>query len=99
MADYQIFTDATADLTAKMVEGLPSVKVIPMQVEIGGKEYTYGSSGTITAEEFYGLQRSGQFGSTSQINSAVYLEYLEPDLAEGRDVLYLCFTSGMSGTY
>ena len=99
MADYQIFTDATADLTAKMVEGLPSVKVIPVQVEIGGKEYTYGSSGTITAEEFYGLQRSGQFGSTSQINPAVYLEYLEPDLAEGRDVLYLCFTSGMSGTY
>ena len=37
MADYQIFTDATADLTAKMVEGLPSVKVMPMQVEIGGK--------------------------------------------------------------
>ena len=56
MADYQIFTDATADLSPEMLSGLPPVEMIPMEVEIGGRVYTYGPSGTITPAEFYRLQ-------------------------------------------
>ena len=36
MADYQIFTDATADLSYEMLKGLPPVEILPMHVEIGG---------------------------------------------------------------
>ena len=36
MASYQIFTDATADLCPEMMKGLPTVEIIPMDVEIGG---------------------------------------------------------------
>ena len=96
---YQIFTDATADHSSSMMAGLPPVEVIPMQVEIGGREYTYGPHGTISAEEFYALQKAGNFAATSQINPAVYFECFEPCLKEGKDILYLCFSSGMSGTY
>lgn len=42
MADYQIFTDATADLSPEMLSGLPPVEIIPMHVKIGGRAYTYG---------------------------------------------------------
>ena len=99
MDSYRIFTDATADLSAELLAGLPPVEVIPMQVEIGGKEYTYGSPGGITPREFYRMQREGNFASTTQINPGVYLRYFEPWLRAGTDILYLCFSSGLSGTF
>ena len=98
MMPYRIFTDATADLSPELLEGLPPVEIIPMQIEIGGREYSYGSAGSITTQEFYRLQRDGCFASTSQINPAVYFEHFEPCLLQGIDILYMCFTSGMSGT-
>lgn len=99
MTTYQLFTDATADMSSELLEGLPSVEIIPMQVEVGGSEYTYGPAGNITVAEFYRLQREGSFATTSQINPEVYLRYFEPYLQQGKDILYLCFTSGLSGTF
>ena len=99
MAEYRIFTDATADLSPELVAGLPPIEIIPMQVEIGGKEYIYGSSDGISPQEFYRLQKEGNFATTSQINPTVYFQYFEPHLRQGVDVLYLCFSSGLSGTY
>ena len=95
MKEYQIFTDATSDLQ----EDLESVKVIPMNVEIGDKEYVYGPQGNISCKEFYELQRQGNYASTSQINVLEYEKYFEEALKEGKDVLYISFSSGMSGTY
>ena len=95
MREYQIFTDATSDLQ----EDLESVKVIPMNVEIGDKEYVYGPQGNISCKEFYGLQKEGYYASTSQINVLEYENYFEEALKEGKDVLYISFSSGMSGTY
>ena len=96
---YQIFSDATADLTGTFAEELASVKVIPMQVEICGRNYTFGPSGDLTIAEFYKMQREGNFASTSQINPATYAEYFTPVLQEGKDILYFSFSSGMSATY
>ena len=95
---YQIITDATADLNAELLAGLPVVKIIPMHVQVNGKEYLFGPGGNIDCEEFYGYLRNGQFASTSQINPATYREHFEAILKEGKDVLYLCFSSGMSRT-
>lgn len=99
MTAYQIFTDATADLSANLMAGLPTVKIVPMQVEISGSTYTYGPDGNISVREFYQLQRSGGFAQTSQVNPAVYFDCFEPCLRQGTDILYLCFSSGMSGTF
>lgn len=98
MASYLIFTDATADLNGCLTMGLANVSIIPMQVEINGKEYTYGPGGTITASAFYAMQREGMFATTTQINPLVYQQMFEPALRCGLDVVYLCFSSGMSGT-
>ena len=99
MASYQIFTDATADLCPGMMAGLPPVSILPMKLEIGGQEYVYGPGGTIDAARFYALQRQGRFASTSQINPSDYLAHFEPCLRRGQDILYLCFSTGMSGTF
>lgn len=95
MKEYQIFTDATSDLN----EDLETVKIIPMNVEIGDKEFVYGPQGNISCSEFYGLQKQGKYASTSQINVLEYEKYFEEALKEGKDVLYISFSSGMSGTY
>lgn len=78
MDGYQIFTDATSDLAPELTAGLPSVEMIPMNVEIGGTEYSYGSPEGITAKEFYRLQRAGNFATTSQINPTIYFKHFEP---------------------
>ena len=95
---YQIITDATADLNDELLSGLPEVRIIPMNVQVNGREYRFGPGGNIDCDEFYAFLRSGPFASTSQINPATYREYFEPILQEGRDLLYLCFSSGLSKT-
>lgn len=95
---YQLFTDATADLSEELLQGVAPVETIPMDVTVEGKSYQYGPGGTLSAPEFYAMQRSGKFASTSQINPSVYCMFFEPYLEKKIDVLYLCFSSGMSGT-
>ncbi len=95
---YQIITDATADLNEELLAGLPEVRIIPMHVQVNGKEYMFGPGGNITNEEFYAYLRSGQFATTSQINPETYREHFVAILKQGMDVLYLCFSSGMSKT-
>lgn len=52
----------------------------------------------MTSSAFYDMQRAGNFASTSQINPSVYQSHFEPCLRDGCDVLYLCFSSGLSST-
>ena len=98
MNSYQIFTDATADLTEELLRGLPHVEIIPMQVQVAEQEFTYGPGGSITPDEFYAFQKNGHFATTSQINPDTYRKHFEPYLQQGKDILYICFTSGLSGT-
>lgn len=98
MPEFQIFCDATADQCPEMMEGLPPVTVIPMDVEIAGRNYVYGPGGDLTAEEFYGLQRKGKYASTTQIPPAAFLPWFEPVLKAGKDLIYFPLTSGLSGT-
>lgn len=102
MKDYQIFAGTTADYNLSVMsreDGEPTVKLIPMEVEIGGKNYMYGPEGNLTPEEFYKQQEAGNYATTAQINQRDYFDYFEPVLKEGTDILYLCFSSGLSGTY
>lgn len=94
---YRLITDATADLSPEMLQH--DCTIIPMEIVVDDTLYSYGPGGNITIEEFYSLLRSGKFGSTSQINPAVYEDVFRPYLDAGEDILYLCFTSGMSGMY
>lgn len=96
---YRIFTDATADLNDELLTGLPKVEVIPMEIMIDGKSYTYGLNMGITPKQFYSELRSGKFANTSQINPMIYHDYFSKALDEGYDVLYLSFSSEMSSTF
>ena len=100
MKDYVILTDAAADPADQIAKEYPFVKIIPMSVSIAGREYIWGGEiGTLTCEEFYSLLRSGYFGSTSSISPGIYFSYFEEYLMQGKDIIYMSFSSGMSCTY
>ncbi|MCD8124784.1 MAG: DegV family protein [Lachnospiraceae bacterium] len=97
--NYQIVSDATADISPEMLEGLPTVRFIPMNITVGDEPYLYGEGGEITTDEFYEKQNAGKFASTSQIIPNAYEQYFDEILREGQDILYLGFSSGLSNCY
>lgn len=95
---YRIFTDATSDLPAKFAEEL-GVTVLPMAFTMDEKEYFYlpGRS-DMPIETFYAKMRAGVQATTAQINTFAFIEAFEPVLQAGEDVLYIGFSSKLSGT-
>ena len=95
---YRIFTDATSDLPAEFA-GQLHVTVLPMGFTMEEKEYFYipGNS-DMPIEAFYEKMRAGVPVITAQINSFTFLEAFEPVLQAGEDVLYIGFSSKLSGT-
>ena len=102
-APYRIFTDATLDLTPELLQLLPELTVIPMQVELYSKEepetYLWESDKTVSSKAFYQMQRKGFYARTSQITPYAYTSQFEPFLKQGTDVIYFSFSSGMSGCF
>ena len=99
MAKYQIVTDSTSDLTPKLVDDL-GVTVIPREVIIGDEMYhNYPDAREMSSKEFYARLRAGEMSKTNQINTITFLETFEPYLQNGLDVLYIGFSSSLSGTY
>lgn len=99
MSEYVIMTDSCCDLTAEMAQKLDLV-VIPLCVEIEGKVYyNYLDQREITFKDFYDKLRTKCPTKTSSINVSQFEEAMEPILASGKDILYIGFSSGLSGTY
>lgn len=98
MSNYVIFTDANSDMDAVMVEKT-GVEVLPMRFSIAGKEYyNWPDKREMTSQEFYRLIRSGEMSSTTQTNAIEFEDLFRPFLEQGTDVLYIGFSSGLSGT-
>lgn len=99
MKDYVIVTESTCDLPVHIVNEL-DIKVIPMNFELEGKSYThYYDARELDIHEFYESLRKGQKSTTSLVNTDAFLSFFEPILQSGKDILYIAFSSGLSGTY
>ena len=95
---YRLFTDATSDLPASFAEQW-NVTVLPMGFTMEGKDYNYipGRS-DLPIETFFAKMRAGVPVTTAQINTFTFVEAFEPVLKAGEDVLYIGFSSKLSGT-
>lgn len=96
MKKFIIVTDSTTDLPKSYYEehGVP---VVPLSYIMDG--VTYQDMSGLSGKEFFDKIREGSMPTTSQINPEQAKTALEPLVKEGNDILYICFTSGLSGSY
>ena len=96
---YQIITDAACDLPEDLVEQC-GLAVIPMIFTMDGKEYNqYSDHHEYPADRFFDALRHGHWATTTQIPVATFEEFFTPYLEKGLDILYIGFSSGLSGTW
>ena len=95
MRDYVITVNSTVDLPKEWLEER-RVPVVPLKYTIDGETYT--DMEGLTGKEFFAKLREGRMSTTSQVNPEEAAEMLEPFLKEGKDILHLGFSSGLSGT-
>ena len=95
---YRITTDSTSDLPQSFVKER-DIPAVGMGFQLDGQEYREDENLTLTMPEFYAALREGKMSSTMQVNTFEFVSFVEPFLAAGEDVLHICFSSGLSGTY
>ena len=99
MNEYVIVTDSSCDLSQEMVEEL-KISVLPLSFTIQGRTCRdTPDHRDMASKEFYQLLRDGELGTTAAVNPEQYVEHLTPILEEGKDVLILAFSSGLSTTF
>ena len=99
MREYIVISDSTADLPISVVKEL-EVPIVPFSYSIEEQVYEYyldERDGDIA--NFYERLRKGAMPVTSQINPVMYQDFFEPYVKEGKDILYISFSSGLSGSY
>lgn len=96
MEKYLIFTDSGCDiLPDKLKEWDVESLDLLFREEGGDREYRQADMPT---KEFYDRMRAGTVFRTAAANSDSIRTAFEPKLREGRDILYICFGSGLSST-
>lgn len=99
MNPYIIITDSCVDLPSELASQL-ALEVIPLSVNIEGTQYyNYLDERDLNTKGFYQLLREGEIPSTSQINPQRFSDIFEKYLSQGYDILYIAFSSALSGTY
>ena len=99
MKDYVLIGDSTEDLDINIVKDIDA-RLIPFSYSINDEVIEYHMDerdGDIKL--FYDKIRKGAMPVTSQVNPDTYKRYFTMVAEEGKDILYLCFTSGLSGAY
>lgn len=98
MNNYIISACSTADLTKEQFEAL-DVKYIYFHYSMDGKQYLDDMGQTVSFKEFYDKMRAGADTRTSQINPEEFIDFFTPFLEEGKDILHISLSSGISGVY
>jgi DegV family protein with EDD domain len=66
---------------------------------LDGREFLDDMGETLPLDDMYQCMVDGAETKTSQVTVAEYLEHFEPMLQEGKDILHVAFSSGLSGSY
>lgn len=93
---YVIATDTTCDFPEEYYQE-HQLTVLPLSYILEGETYMRGKK-ELPAEEFYAKMRSGSMPTTAQVSPQDAHDIFEPILRSGKDILYIAFSSGLSGS-
>ena len=96
---YEIVTDSSADLTDELIEEY-GIHIVSLSFRVGGEEFPCYVQGQKTDyKQFYDRMRKGEMVDTSLIDMSTCRDIFEGILKRGNDVLYIGFSSALSGSY
>ena len=95
--DYVFMTDSDSDLPYHLKEEY-DIPVVYMPYALDGKEYFDDLGQTLDHKSYFDAMRNGANPVTSALNEAAYLDYFEPILQSGKDLLFVAFSSKLSCT-
>lgn len=98
MADYVLSCCSTADLSKEYFTSR-NIKYVCFHFELGGTEYLDDLGVSVPPAELYRRMVEGEGTKTSQVSVKEYEDLFEEALSQGKDVLHLTLSSGISGTY
>lgn len=98
MQPYLLTCCSTADLPKSYFDER-NIPYVCFHFTIDGTEYPDDLGVSMPFEEFYARIDAGAMPTTSLVNTDQFLAFFEPFLKEGRDILHLSFSSGLSGSY
>ena len=97
--DFEIVTDSSSNLVEEMIDDF-GLHVLPLTFMVDGEEYqSYLKRQHTDLKQFYTMMREGKVITTSLPNLAESEALMRGLLEQGRDILYLGFSSGLSGTF
>lgn len=97
MSNYVLSCCSTADLSLEHLQNR-DIHYICFHYKLGDQTYLDDLGQTMSLATFYQEMVNGKDTSTSQINISEYVDYFETFLKEGKDILHLTLSSGISGT-
>ncbi len=97
MRDYVIFTDSACDLKPELLNEL-GVQYRNLTFRFNDSEKEY-SNEDMPVEEFYEKMKAGGIAKTAAVNADAFAAEFEKILQDGKDVLYVGFSSGLSTTF
>ena len=95
--NYVFMTDSDSDLPFHLKEEY-DIPVVYMPYALDGKEYFDDLGQTLDYKSYYDAMRNGANPVTSALNEAAYVDYFEPILESGKDILFVAFSSKLSCT-
>ena len=97
---YQLFTDTNTDITPAIADryGFKLISM-PYTLKNGVDVYPYVDFDNFDYKAYYTELRNGEIPKTFALSPQVYIDYFEPTLKEGKDILYVHFSAAMSGTF
>lgn len=98
MGNFVLTCCSTADLTAEHLKER-KIAYIPFHFYLDGVEYLDDLGASMPFEKFYNEMKAGKMTKTSQVNSDEFETFFEPFLKEGKDIIHVTLSSGISGVY
>lgn len=98
MSEYIVSCCSTVDMDLEFFEKR-NIPFIPFHFNMDGQEYLDDYGKSISIEDFYKAIDNGAEPNTSQISIFEYTNFFEPYLKEGKSILHMTLSSGISGSY
>lgn len=96
---FEILTDSCSNLTEELIEKY-NINIIPLSFFVDDEEFIgYIKGESQDSVKFYNMMREGKVVKTSLANPTKYSDLIEDIFKRGNDILYIGFSSALSGTY